>query len=256
MPREKIWLAFSLAIVAGFIDAVGYLTLNHLFTAHMSGNSDKLGVFLGHGELSMALPLAIVVVLFIGGIALGTVASELAMRRGVRSIGAILLGFEAALLAVFMTYGSTLIGPGGSVSDHSPSGFYLLAALAIVAMGVQTCVLRHIAGQSVRTTYVSSVLMNLTQESINYLFWLGDGDRRDKKSYLSDIAGFGSRRESALQVMILGGIWCFYLAGGVLGSYTDSLWRLWSLGVPLAVLALGIAADLKRPVHAVAKNDQ
>ena len=37
--REKAWLAVLLAWVAGCVDAVGYLMLFHLFTAHMSGNS-------------------------------------------------------------------------------------------------------------------------------------------------------------------------------------------------------------------------
>lgn len=67
-------LAVVLAAVAGFVDVVGYLTLHHLFTAHMTGNTSKLGVALGHGNLNTALPLAVAPPLFVAGIAAGTLA--------------------------------------------------------------------------------------------------------------------------------------------------------------------------------------
>src|SRR5579885_833441 len=38
-PWKKVWLAVALAWVAGFVDVTGYLTLIHIFTSHLSGNS-------------------------------------------------------------------------------------------------------------------------------------------------------------------------------------------------------------------------
>lgn len=248
MRRDKVALALALAAVAGFIDAVGYITLRHLFTAHMSGNSARLGVHLGHLDLRQTQPLAVAVGLFIFGIALATVLLELAARRGVRSITALLLGLQALMLATFMVYGTSVIGQGYSVADHGPRDFYVLAALAILSIGFQACALQRVAGQTTRTTYISGMLTKATQEAVNWLFWLHDGERRDRSSYLSEI-GYGSRRESLVRALLFGGIWCLYIAGAVLGSYTDSLWRLWSLACPLAVLAIAIIADLWRPFH-------
>lgn len=138
VEREKTWLALVLASVAGFIDAVGYTTLDRLFVAHMSGNTARLGVFLGRGDFPAALPMVAAVTLFVLDIALGTVVGELATRRGVRSTAAVLLGLQAVLLAVFMAYGS-LVLHGTSVNDHSLRGFYVLAALAIFSIGLSSC---------------------------------------------------------------------------------------------------------------------
>ena len=250
VEREKARLALALASVAGFVDAVGYITLDRLFTAHMSGNTARLGVFLGHGDFPAALPMVAAVTLFVLGIALGTVAGELAARRGVRSIAAVILGLQAVLLAAFMLYGSLALR-GDGVNDHSLRGFYVLAALAIVSLSFQTCAIKQVAGKTVRTTYLTGVLTNMTQEAINYLFWLRDGDRREREGYLERVLGLGSRRESLERAALLGGIWCLYLAGAVGGSYAESLWRYWSLVFPLGVLVVAIAADLWRPIDAV-----
>lgn len=111
---------------------------------------------------------------------------------------------------------------------------------------VQICALQRVAGQTTRTTYISGMLTKATQEAVNWLFWLHDGARRERSSYLSEI-GFGSRRESLARALLFGGIWCLYIAGAALGSYTDSLWRLWSLAGSLAILTIAIVADLWRP---------
>lgn len=246
---KKVWLALALASVAGFVDAVGYITLDRLFTAHMSGNTARLGVFLGHGDLPAALPMVAAVALFVVSIALGTVVGELAARRGVRSIAAVILGLQAVLLAAFMFYGS-LVLHGEGVKDHSLRGFYVLAALAIFSLGLQTCALKQVAGKTVRTTYVSGVLTNMTQEAVNYLFWVRDGDRRERVGYMEGVLDLGSRRESLEHATLLGGIWCLYLAGAVGGSYAESICRFWSLAFPLGVLVAVILTDLWSPLNA------
>lgn len=247
--RAKGLLAWALAATAGFIDAVGYRTLRHLFTAHMSGNSARLGVFLGEARLGSAVPLAAAVLLFVFGIALATALAEVASRRGARSAMPWLLGAQVLLLAAFMGYGARVIGADGQVPDHSGRGFYLLAALAIVSIGLQVCALQHVGGQRTRTTYVSGMLTRFAQESVNWLFWLRDGARRPAGSYLGAMLQSKSRGESAAHALLFGGIWCFYLAGAVAGSFLDGRWRLWSLACPIALLLAIIALDQWRPLR-------
>ena len=43
-----------------------------------------------------------------------------------------------------------------------------------------------------------------------------------------------------------GGVWGSYLAGGILGAFLALRWDLWSLTLPLAVLAVLIGRDVAR----------
>jgi uncharacterized membrane protein YoaK (UPF0700 family) len=241
-------IAPALALVAGFVDAVGYLTLHGLFIAHMSGNTVKFGVEAGRGNLGAAAPVGVAVLLFVAGVALGTVAAELAARRRVRAVAAAVLAIQAGLIASFLFYGRSVVA-GGQVSDHSLSGFYVLAALGVLSMGIQTAALRQFGGQSINTTYVTGVLTALTQETTNYLFWLHDRGRRDERhSFLGRVLGLGSRQDARRRVVLLGSVFLAYAAGGIAGSFSDGRIQLWSLLAPLCILGVVIAVDLRRPL--------
>lgn len=105
--REKAWLAPVLSAVAGAVDAVGYLTLLHVFTAHMSGNSDAFGAELGRGNWTEVLRRGFPIPVFVLGVALGVLLIEIASRRGIRSTAALLLSIEGALLVAFVGLGGT-----------------------------------------------------------------------------------------------------------------------------------------------------
>src|SRR5581483_4196588 len=97
------------------------------------------------------------------GVGVGTVAAEIAARRRIRSVAAVVLTLQTALIAAFMLYDGVRLG-GERVADHSSDDFYVLASLAVVSMGMQTSALRQLAGRSVSTTYVTGVLTSLTKE--------------------------------------------------------------------------------------------
>ncbi|HET8527807.1 MAG TPA: YoaK family protein [Gaiellaceae bacterium] len=207
-------IALLLAAVAGFVDAVGYLTLHHLFTAHMTGNASKLGVALAHGRLGDALPLVLAPVFFVCGIAGGTLLVDRRARRR-------LFAVQAALIAAYMAYGSTVVhgetGPG-----HARVGFYVLAALATVALGLQTAALTEIGGTTVRTTYVSGTLTNLTMTAVRRL------SGRDTKPH---------------RLRLLFGVWLAYVVFATAGAFTLRELSVWCLAFPTAaLLALALAS--------------
>jgi uncharacterized membrane protein YoaK (UPF0700 family) len=157
----------ALAGVAGFVDAAGFLTLGGAFTAHMSGNSARLGVRPGQGDLSAALPMVAAIALFVFGVAAGALATELWGRRGRHATVAVVLAAQAAMLAAFMLYGATVVRANGGVHVHSLAGFYVLLAPLVVAMGLQTTSIQKVGGRRLRTTYITSVLTDLAQQALN-----------------------------------------------------------------------------------------
>lgn len=231
----KARLALMLAAVAGFVDAVGYVVLRRLFVAHMSGNTAKRGVALGHGDLGAAVPLAVAPGLFVAGVAVGSVVCELAARRSARSPAALALLLQAALLAGFMAYGVRVVHHH-AVADHSLGGFYALAALAILAMGVQAATITQVSGRAVRTTYVSGVLTALAQESVNAATREPRG-----RSFLRDEIGLGSRADSRGRALLLLSLWFVYLGGAVGGAFAEHRGSLWTLAFPLAALLVAAA---------------
>jgi len=202
--------AVALACVAGFLDVVGYLTLAHLFTAHMTGNTSKLGAALGHGDLGAALPLALAPPLFAAGVAAGTVLVD---TRRAKSP----LLLEAALVTAFMTVGGHAGRRGDTVS--SPYPYYVLEACATLALGLQTAALTDVGGTTIRTSYVSGVLTNLTQ------------------GFVRRVRGARERKPLALLATILAA----YLVGALGGALTLRAVSFWCLVAPLAVLLAAAA---------------
>ncbi|HEX7084367.1 MAG TPA: YoaK family protein [Gaiellaceae bacterium] len=228
--------ALLLAGIAGFADAVGFVRLRGLFTAHQSGNSAHLGVELGRGDWTLALPFVAAVGLFVAGVLLGSVCAEAAVRRSVPRVVALLAAIEATLLGAFAAYGST----------HRPP-FYALVALIVVAIGVQAAAVQQVGGATIRTTYVSGVLTRMGQHAANALL----PAPRGRPSFLRGIVGLGDRAGSAAHAAYLLALWCLYAGGAVLGTVLDGRLRLYAMLVPIGVLALIALEDLRRPLYDV-----
>jgi uncharacterized membrane protein YoaK (UPF0700 family) len=211
-------------VAGGFVDAVGYMVLDHLFTAHMSGNSAAMGAHLGQGDWGEVLYRAWPIPLFVIGVAAGAALVELAGRRGIRSSGAPLLLLEMGLLAAFMAQGSRLPAHGWER--------YPLVALPVLAMGLQTATLQRVAGRTVRTTYVSGMLTQLAQEAVTYLFLRHDHE---------------PAQAARGRALLLLAIWSCYAAGAVAGGFGEGRWRLHALALPIGLLVLVAVLDLRRP---------
>ncbi|MBV8161487.1 MAG: DUF1275 domain-containing protein [Acidimicrobiia bacterium] len=228
--REKSWVALALAMVGGFVDAVGYLTLLGVFIAHMSGNSASMGAHFGQGNAMAGLARAAPIPLFVFGVTGGAVAIDVLARRGVRSTAAVVLAVEAVLLLAVMVIGDATLSHGVVAAQRGWT-FYALVVLAATAMGLQTSALRRLAGQTVRTTYVTGMLTHLGEEVARFVL--------------------PSSRPSAsgprLRVLLF--VWVCYAVGAVAGGWAHDQWSLNALLAPLAVLALVIAVDLVRPIH-------
>ena len=137
-------LATALLAVAGFVDAVGFLTLGHLFVSFASGNSTQFAIALGGTALGKTAPAGALVGCFVAGVFGGRMVA-LAAKDWRRP--AVLL-VEAGLLA------AAALAP---LRGAEPA--YLMA----LAMGAQNAVVRKAGETQTALTYVTGTLVHLGQ---------------------------------------------------------------------------------------------
>lgn len=241
--REQVWAAYLLALVAAFTDAIGYLTLQQLGASFMSGNSMTTGIALGRAEWMSALNHGLPILSFLIGLLLGVLVLLQLRHWGSRYGFAAVFGLESLCLLAFL-----LIGSGaretGVIASSQAGIFYLCVVLLTVAMGLQTATLRKIGSQSVRTTFFTGVLSDLTDAFVHYFSWLhGQITQRRFRQALSE-----SMQQPAFRnILLLGGIWGCYLGGAVCGSTLERRLSLGALVFPLCILLLLIVVDIVRP---------
>ena len=124
-PEPRPGVALILGGVGGWVDAVGFLTLFGLFTAHLSGNTARFGVEVGQGAISTAPTYAVPIVVFFTGVVAGVWYQAAHPDRNTLPA---LLAVEAVLVTVFMVLG-TVLHHGGDLTPRSLS-YYGLAVAA------------------------------------------------------------------------------------------------------------------------------
>lgn len=93
-------LAASVALIAGFVDAIGFVGYGGTFVSFMSGNSTRLGAHSANSEWGVVLLMAAVVTAFVAGVAVGQAvggARDRARRGRVLWLVASVLGVGAVV---------------------------------------------------------------------------------------------------------------------------------------------------------------
>jgi uncharacterized membrane protein YoaK (UPF0700 family) len=71
IARAQERIAAPLAMVAGYVDAYGYLTYN-TYVSFMSGNTTQAGIKTGTSRPAAAFPMLFAILFFIVGVTIGT----------------------------------------------------------------------------------------------------------------------------------------------------------------------------------------
>lgn len=237
--RTKGAVALLLSFAAGCVDMVGFLTLYHTFTAHMSGATVDLGQDLLQEHWSDAASAGCVIATFLLGSIVGRTLIEIGARRHVRRIASATLLLEAGLIAAVV--------PLAPDSRHFIPMLALLAMLA-GAMGLQTATLTRVGSLTVHTTFVTGMLNKLAQLLSHVVFLTYDRLRRREIS--------SDRRKVFRRTAFISGIWCLYLAGAAIGTWTTSSWGTRSLLLPACAVGAVIIVDQVLPLSIEEERDE
>lgn len=143
--RHHRLLAYGLAALAGFIDAVGFLNLGGLFVSFMSGNSTRLAVGVG-GKAAGSLLAGTLIASFVGGVVVGAVIGRLAGAWRTQAV----LGLVVLELALA---GAAVSLDGGAIAP----------LLMACAMGSANGVFQRDGEVSVGVTYMTGTLVKFGQ---------------------------------------------------------------------------------------------
>ncbi len=143
--RTSLLLAASLACLAGFVDAVGFLKLGGFFVSFMSGNSTRFGVGAALGDLAIVWTAGGLILLFV----IGVIAGVLLGREGWRWRRVAVLSLVALLLAA----AALLSGMGSSAAP----------AFAALGMGAINAVFQRDGDIGIGVTYLTGALVKMGQ---------------------------------------------------------------------------------------------
>ena len=153
-------LAIGLAALAGFTDALGFLSLGGFFVSFMSGNSTRFAVGLSEKiSWSYALVPLGIILLFVCGVMLGRFVRSYCVLRPATAI----LSFMAVILMV--------------AALASEMGLAIIAApLMAVAMGAANNVFVRDGEVAVGVTYMTGTLVKFGQRLAGHLMGEADSD--------------------------------------------------------------------------------
>jgi uncharacterized membrane protein YoaK (UPF0700 family) len=154
-------LLLALTAVTGFVDAVSYLALGHVFTANMTGNVVFLGFAMAAAPgLSIARSGAALAAFIIGATIGGRLAARIATGPRLRRTAT---GFavEAVLL---LAAAALAIGASNDLLGNPPR-LYGLIVLTAVAMGVRNAVVRKLGERDLTTTVLTLTITGIAADS-------------------------------------------------------------------------------------------
>ncbi len=247
--RNKSAVALTLTLVAGYVDIIGYLSLYHVFTAHMTGTTVHVGHSLANRDWPSAATAGAALAGFVIGSIVGRVLIELGGRIRVRAIASVTLALEAALLIAFvLATGSNL----PAIRAHGGAAPALLLALLGAAMGLQTATLTRIGPLTVHTTFITGMLNKFAQ-LVSHVFFdsydLVRGNRNE--SELRD-----RRRKTLGQVAFMFSLWFLYFSGAAIGTWLQSWWHVRALYLAIVILLLALAVDQLSPLSIEEEREQ
>ena len=157
--RLHLGLMLALTFSTGVVDAIGYLGLDKVFTANMTGNVVILAMGLaGQDDLPIIGPIVALIGFVVGALIAGRILRRI--PKGWHRRDTWVLSIVAALLLIALI-------PTAFITETPavPALGLPVTALLAVAMGMQAGTARHVAVADVTTVVITSTLAALAFDS-------------------------------------------------------------------------------------------
>ncbi|HEX4229655.1 MAG TPA: YoaK family protein [Bryobacteraceae bacterium] len=238
LPGVKRATAFLLTWIAGFVDAVGFLHYDRVYTANMSGNSVGLGIS-DVSNAALAFRHGWPIAFFVAGLLAGRLFLAVGFRRQMRSVASLVFALEIGLAALAIESGE----------------WTAVAALAL-AMGLQNAAFTRFGSVQVHSGFVTGTLLKATEYAVQYATWLHDRAFGGKRGRLWLALWLSPRQRSFRLTCELILLWVVYVLGASVGTITERRYSIPALAVPCALLLVLIAMDLRRPLSVPEQREQ
>lgn len=240
-----LFVAALLTWIAGFVDAVGFVSLGGIYTANMSGNSVAVGIRAAAQNWPEMLHRFWPVAVYVVGLLLCRILLEIGARDRIRAIASVAFAAEIVLLFPACLATSTQAGA---------NPFTYIALLAL-AMGIQNAVLTHFSSLTIHSGFVTGTLLKFTEEFTKFLTSVFD-QRKNAGSSLKTAVARSSKQKPFRLAVWLAFIWILYVIGASCGTFGHYRIRLQSLAIPIAGLAALMLVDRYRPLAAFDEREQ
>jgi uncharacterized membrane protein YoaK (UPF0700 family) len=202
-PPPLVVTLAALTVVSGFVDAVSFLGLGHVFTANMTGNVVLLGfAAAGAPGFSMAASLCALAAFVVGAVAGGRLARRVQTLRNLLLVAMVI---EAACTAV----AAVVAGVVPTIGSGWPR--YAIIALLAVAVGQRNAAVRRVGVPDMSTTVLTTALTGLASNSL----LAGGTNPHAQLARTTILCMFGGALVGAVLVLHAGATWSLGVAAGI-----------------------------------------
>jgi uncharacterized membrane protein YoaK (UPF0700 family) len=206
--KLKAKLAFILAMIAGYVDAYGYLSYN-TYLSFMSGNTTQTGVGIAGYHFSEISSFLISIFFFVTGVIFGTLFSHSDV-------------FQSRRLIFFMIAAIQAIVIGFAQLNFMAADLQI--AFLSFTMGLLNTVLGRVGAQMINLTFVTGILSRFADHIAMII----------KGTPLQDAEGPWDTH--AGRALLLIKVWFSFLLGACFSGFAFPYFEGWSLFIPICIL--------------------
>jgi uncharacterized membrane protein YoaK (UPF0700 family) len=221
-PPPLVVTLAALTVVSGFVDAVSFLGLGHVFTANMTGNVVLIGfAAAGAPGFSMAASGCALGAFVVGAVAGGRLARRTRPSRN--------LLLAAMVIEATCTAGAAVVaGTVSAIGEGWPR--YTVIALLAAAMGLRNTAVRRVGVPDMSTTVLTTTLTGLASGSR----LAGGTNPHAGLGTTSLISMFGGALIGAVLVLHAGATWSLGIASGIVALTAVFFYRAVPVGLTAA----------------------